>query len=177
MAHIKVQEEFPGILSLMKEYSHTERVLNDIAEALLVKDTPTFSKADREMVAGYVSYLNNCVFCSESHGAVADYHARKPGLSRKVWDGDMSPLSDRVRALMQIARKVQGDARQVTKKDVDAALATGATERDVHDTVLIAAAFCMFNRYVDGLSTFAPPRGDKAYVQIGERLGTTGYKV
>jgi hypothetical protein len=57
---------------------------------------------------------------------------------------------------------------------VEAARTKGATDRDIHDTVLIAAAFCMFNRYVDGLATWQPD-DPEMYKQMGKRLATTGY--
>lgn len=177
MAHIKVAEGAPGIIGPMKAFPDTAKPLNELAELLLVHESKTFSKQDREIVASYVSNLNSCIFCSESHGAVADFHAKKEGLSKEVWKDPMkASISDRLKALLQIAGKVQKDARTVTKQDVEAAIKLGASERDVHDTILIAAAFCMFNRYVDGLGTFAPIRGDVAYKEMGAMLGTKGYK-
>jgi len=130
----------------MKAYPDTAKPLNELAELLLSRETPTFSKAERETVANYVSFLNDCQFCSESHAAVADYHWKNPGLSKQVWkDLEAAPVSDRLKALLRIASKVQKAARSVQKGDVEAAMNLGATERDVHDTVLIAAAFCLYN--------------------------------
>ena len=177
MAHITVPAGLPGILGPMTAYKDTAKPLNELADLLLTRETETFSKAERETVANYVSYLNECVFCSESHAAVADYHWKKPGLSKQVWKNmNTAPISDRLRALLLIAAKVQKSARSVSSTDVALATQLGATERDIHDTVLIAAAFCMYNRYVDGLQTMAPPRGDQAYLEMGEMLGTKGYQ-
>ena len=174
-AHITVADA-PGILGPMKAYPDTARTMNELAEKILTRETSSFSKADRETVAAYVSYLNQCVFCSESHAAVADFHWKKPGFSKEVWENlDRAPISDRLRAQLRIAAKVQKAAGSVTKDDVNQAMHYGATEHDIHDTVLIAAAFCMFNRYVDGLGTFAPPRGDAAYTRMGKMLGEAGY--
>lgn len=176
-AHIDVPAGFPGITGPMRAYPETAKPLNELAEVLLVQETPSLSKADREIIASYVSYLNNCVFCSESHGAVADVHSKANGLARKVWESpDLAPISDRLRALLKIAEKVQKAALTVSKQDVEHARRLGATDRDIHDTVLIAAAFCMYNRYVDGLATFAPPRGDAGYQQMGQMLATVGYR-
>lgn len=175
-AHISVPPGVPGIIGPMMAYPDTTKPLNELAELLLVGETPTFSKADRETVASYVSYLNECVFCSESHGAVADFHKQQPGFARKLWSNiDEAPVSDRLRALLKIAAKVQKSARTVQSADVQLARSLGATERDIHDTVLIAAAFCMYNRYVDGLGTIAPTRGHEAYVGMGKMLGEGGY--
>jgi len=173
--HISLADA-PGIIAAMKSYPETAKPLNELAENLLVHETSTFSKADRETVAAYVSYLNQCVFCSESHAAVADYHWKKPGFSKETWENlDRSPVSERLRSLLRLAAKVQKAPGSVTKEDVIRAMQLGATERDIHDTVLIAAAFCMYNRYVDGLGTCAPPRGDKTYQDIGKMLGENGY--
>lgn len=175
MAHIKVAEA-PGIIGPMKSYPETAKPLNELAELLLSRETPTFSKAERETVANYVSYLNNCQFCSESHAAVADYHWNKQGLSKQVWNNlETAPITDRLKAYLRIAAKVQKSAKTVEHSDIDAAMKLGATEKDIHDAVLIAAAFCMYNRYVDGLNTFAPPRGDESYQQIGKMLAEVGY--
>ncbi len=177
MAHVQVPAGLPGILGPMAAFPHTANPLNEMAEFLLAKETPTFSKAERETVASYVSFLNNCQFCSESHAAVADVHWKKPGMAKMVWESpEQAPVSLRFRALLAIASKVQKDGRSVSTGDVQKARDLGATERDVHDAVLISAAFCMYNRYVDGLATMAPPRGDAAYEKIGQRLATVGYK-
>lgn len=175
-AFIQVPAGLPGIIGPMTAYPDTARPLNELADLILRHDTPTFPKSERETVAAYVSYLNDCVFCSESHGAVADYHWGKIGFSRELWaDLEKAPVSDRLRALLKIAANVQKTPVKASQTDVDLALSLGATERDVHDTVLIAAAFCMFNRYVDGLGTYAFPRGHAAYVEMGKMLGTGGY--
>lgn len=176
MAHITLPQNLPGIIGPMTAYKETAKPLNALAELLLSKETPNFSKAERETVASYVSFLNECIFCSESHGAVADYHWKKPGTAKNVWENlNTAPISDRLRALLHIAQKVQKSARSVNSDDIAAATKLGASEQDIHDTVLIAAAFCMYNRYVDGLNTFAPPRGDKSYQGMGEMLATKGY--
>lgn len=176
MAHIQLPNGLPGIIGPMKAYPETAKPMNMLAEALLQSETPTFSMGERETVAHYVSYLNQCVFCSESHAAVADFHFDRPGMGQEVWKNpSTAPISDRLKSLLKIAATVQKDARQVTKAMVDDAMKLGATERDVHDAVLIAAAFCMYNRYVDGLGTFAPPRGDAAYRGVGKMLAENGY--
>jgi alkylhydroperoxidase family enzyme len=93
-----------------------------------------------------------------------------------VWNNvEKAPISQLLKALLAIAAKVQKNAGSVSKHDVDFATAQGASEADVHDTVLIAAAFCMFNRYVDGLGTTAPPRESPTYAAMGERLAKNGY--
>lgn len=176
MSYIKLNNQFPGIVGLMHYRPETAKPLNELAEILL-RGPSTLTSAEREMIASYVSYQNECHFCHSSHGAAAAHHM----------DGDLSLLDDikndfseteisnKLRALLNIAKKVQVLGNQVNKDDIDAALAEGATDREIHDTVLIAAAFCMFNRYVDGLGTWAPEEND-AYDETGKMLAHEGYK-
>ena len=91
--------------------------------------------------------------------------------------GDTAPrtgLSSKLKTLLAIAGKVQQDGKLVTKADVEAARREGATDLEIHDTVLIAAAFSMFNRYVDGLGTWQPDNPEM-YAQMGQHLAEEGY--
>ncbi|MBN8539263.1 MAG: peroxidase-related enzyme [Deltaproteobacteria bacterium] len=176
MAHIDLNPELPGIIGPMAFSPATGNPMRQLAEALLQTESPFLNKAERELIASYVSYLNSCVFCSESHGAAADAHMAKAGWARNVWnDSSLRSLNPKMQSLLKIAAKVQKDARQVSVEDVAAARATGVTDREIHDTVLIAAAFCMYNRYVDGLATMQPPREHPAYVEMGRMLASNGY--
>ncbi len=177
MAHINLPEGVPGILGPMMAYPKTAKPMNELAELLLRQETATFSKADRETIASYVSFLNQCVFCSETHGAVADVYWEQKGKARQLWSKDnWNQIPQKLQSLLGIAQKVQSDARSLTAEDINTAKSLGATETDIHDTVLISAAFCMFNRYVDGLATMAPPRQHPAYEDAGRRLSTVGYR-
>lgn len=177
MAHIKLPDGVPGIIGPMMAYPETAKPLNDLAEILLRQESATMSKADRETIASYVSFLNSCIFCSESHGAVADIYWEKKGKAREIWSSqeNWKQLTPKLQSLLEIAQKVQKDARSVTLEDVAKAKSLGATESDIHDTVLISAAFCMYNRYVDGLATMAFPRQDPGYEEIGKKLAEVGY--
>lgn len=176
MAHINLPDGIPGIRGPLTAYPHTAKHLLALADSLLVQDTPTFNKIERELIAGYVSNLNQCIFCSESHGAVADAHAKNIGFSRSVWNNpNLEILSEKVKAMLIVAKKVQSDARTVLGSDIEKIKSLGATERDIHDLILIASAFCMFNRYVDGLGTSSPPRNDEAYLGMGELIAAKGY--
>jgi uncharacterized peroxidase-related enzyme len=178
MAYIDLgvdETEFPGITGLMAYRPETAKPLNDLANVLLVEPN-SLSRGDRELIAAYVSGLNDCTFCRESHSAFAA--AQLPGgtdLVAKVRsDAESAPVSDRMRALLSVAAAVQQSGRKVTAALVDKARAAGATDVEIHDTVLIAAAFCMFNRYVDGLGTVADPDGNR-YSQIAQLIVAAGY--
>lgn len=175
MAHIKLEEGVPGIRSLVMYRPDTGKPLYDLAQVLLRDESP-LSSAERELIAAYVSNKNTCNFCMNSHAAAARYLFQDEAqtVDLVLQDYKKAPISDKLKALLGIAGKVQTDARTVSEKDVKTARNFGATDRDIHDTVLIAAAFCLFNRYVDGLATLSPTDSE-AYAQMGERMGTLGY--
>jgi uncharacterized peroxidase-related enzyme len=175
MAHIKVPEGVPGIRSLVMFRPDTGKHLYDLAHVLLREPSP-LTPAERELIASYVSSRNNCNFCMNSHAAAA---RELFGSDRHVVDCvidniNEAPLDPKMKALLNIAGKVQQGGRFVTEEDIRTAREQGATHRDIHDTVLIAAAFSMFNRYVDGLASLTPA-DPKAYEEMGKRMTTVGY--
>ena len=175
MAHIRLPEGIPGILGPMAFSPETAKPLNALAEVLL-RGPNSLSPADREMIATYVSSQNDCYFCQHAHGAVAAY--RLNGNEKLVNDVKLNfegaAISGKLKALLAIAGKTQKGGKQVTAGDVARARQEGATDKEIHDTVLIAAAFCMFNRYVDGLATWAPTDREM-YRENGKRLAELGY--
>ena len=175
MSHITLPEGLPGITGPMAQYPETERHLSGLAEALL-RGPSSISPAERELIATYVSSGNECHFCTQSHAAAARelYQSDKTIVDCVLDNLTTAPVSDKMRALLSIAGKVRQDGRLVTEADIQAARNAGADDKAIHDTVLIAAAFCMYNRYVDGLGTWAPAEAE-AYKQSGIRLATNGY--
>jgi len=170
MAHIKVEEGVPGIRSLFFFRPETGQYLCDLAQVLLRGDSP-LSEAERELIAAYVSHLNKCVFCSMSHAAAARclYGESKDIVDDVLADMHQADIPDKMKALLQIAGKVQILGKRVTPGDIGLAKTLGASDREIHDTVLIAASFCMFNRYVDGLASLTPT--DPAiYEEMGKRM-------
>lgn len=175
MAHIQVSEGVPGIRSLVMYRPDTGQHLYALAQALLRNDSP-LSEAERELIATFVSSLNDCGFCAGSHAAAARFlfGQEKELVDQVISDYQTAPVSDKLKSLLTIAKHVQQDARTVSAELVADARNHGATDRDIHDTVLIAATFCLFNRYVDGLATLTPS-DPVAYEAMGERMGTVGY--
>jgi uncharacterized peroxidase-related enzyme len=175
MPHIKLQEGIPGILGPMIFSPETAKPLNALAEVLL-RGPSSLTPGEREMIASYVSSQNDCYFCQTVHGAVAaHYLGGNEALVRDVQrDFAGAAVSDKLKALLTIAGKVQKDGKHVTTEDVARARAEGASDKEIHDTVLIAAAFCMYNRYVDGLATWAPTEPEM-YRANGKRLAEQGY--
>jgi uncharacterized peroxidase-related enzyme len=176
MPHIDLSNDLPGIVGLLAYRPETARPLSALAETLLRADN-SLTRGERESIAAYVSSLNECRFCDGSHSAFA---ARQLDGGYDVVDSIKrnpleAPVSPRMRALLKIAAAVQRSGRDVTEADVEAARAAGASDTEIHDTVLIAAAFCMYNRYVDGLATWAPDARE-AYDEMAEAIVTGGYE-
>jgi uncharacterized peroxidase-related enzyme len=149
--------EFPGILGLMTFRPETAAPINELVNVLL-RGQSTLSRAERELIATHVSWRNDCFFCQTIHGAVAAAQlGRDEQLVQRVkTDWQNAEISLKLKALLNIAGKVQLGGNHVTVGDVAAARHEGATDLEIHDTVLIAAVFCMCNRYVDALGTWAP---------------------
>ena len=165
----------PGIVELMMYKPSTGHALSNLAHALLIEDSP-LSSGDRELIASYVSYLNECEFCHLSHSAAANAHLGDEGktVTCILENIDTANISDKMKQLLNIASKVQKSGKQVKMEDIQAAKSSGANDEEIHDTVLIAAAFCMYNRYVDGLGT--TPANKEEYSEMGKRM-TKGYKM
>lgn len=157
MAYIHVPENLPGIRGLMAFRPDTAKHLNQLAEELLRSEN-SLTRGERELIATHVSYLNDCFYCQHAHQALAGYYLECDfeNLDEIKANPEQANLSTKMKALLKIAGSVQKGGLHVTFDQIDAAKNEGATDREIHDTVLIAAAFCMFNRYVDGLGTEAP---------------------
>jgi len=175
MPHIPLPPEHIGIRGAMAFRPETAKPLNEIVEILLAGPS-TLTKGERELIATYVSSRNCTFFCASIHGAIAAAHlGGDEALVKQVkTDFTQADISPKLKALLVIAGKVQQDGKLVTTADVDAARKLGATDLEIHDTVLIAAAFCMYNRYVDGLATLASD--DPAfYDAVAEMIVRDGY--
>jgi uncharacterized peroxidase-related enzyme len=153
----------------------TAKPLNELAEALLHAPN-SLPQADRELIATYVSSLNDCYFCQTVHGSIAAACLDDDeDIVRQVkLDFTRADISKKLKALLAIAGKVQRDGKLVTAADIAAAREEGATDIEIHDAVLIAAAFCMYNRYVDGLDTWQP-QDEALYRERGKKTARDGY--
>ena len=176
MPHIQLPEGLPGIVSAFAFRPETARPLCELAEVLL-RGPSTLTSGEREMIATFVSTRNDCYFCQTSHRAAAAHHLGGDyALVDAVrFDYPAAPVSEKLKALLAIAGKVQQGGKSVTEEDVARARAEGATDLEIHDTVLIAAAFCMYNRYVDGLATWAPVDDAEGYRKRAAGVASTGY--
>ncbi|MGN6265780.1 MAG: carboxymuconolactone decarboxylase family protein [Ginsengibacter sp.] len=176
MAHIDLKNDLPGIRGPMAYRPETAKHLNNLAEVLLHDDNNTLSRGERELIGAYVSSLNDCFYCQNVHGAMAQHYLQcdMATVDQVKKDFNSAPLTDKLKALLAIAASVQKGGKFVTAEQIENAKKSGATDIEIHDTVLIAAAFCMFNRYVDGLATWAPP-DRQLYVERAKWRADEGY--
>lgn len=174
MPYIPLEEHLPGITGLLEYSKDTAAPIRELTQ-LLLRGPSTLTEGERELIATLVSHRNECTFCTTAHTAAADVLLGEEETSTKVkQDIDTAPVSNKMKTLLTIAAQVQQGGKSVTGESVKKAKEAGATDIEIHDTVLIAALFCLYNRYVDGLSTVTPT--DPAFYQgLGERLKTNGY--
>ena len=175
MPHITLPEGLPGIRGPMAFRPETAKPLNELVDVLL-RGPHTLSPGERELIATFVSARNDCRYCQTIHGAIAAHHlgGDEQLVVNVKSDAQQAAISDKLKALLVVAGKVAEGGTQVTDADVARARQQGATDLEIHDTVLIAAAFCMFNRYVDGLATWAPDDPD-FYRQRAALVAANGY--
>ena len=173
MPHIDLPEGFPGISAGFTYRPETAKPMRELADILLHQPN-SLAPGERELIATYVSSRNCTTFCVLSHAAAATAHLGSDAVVRQIKaDLSSAAISAKLKALLVIAGKVQQDGKLVTAADVEAARREGATDLEIHDTVLIAAAFSMYNRYVDGLGTWQPHRPGNVRAN-GEAPGRRG---
>lgn len=176
MTYIKTDIPQPGIVELLFYKGSTGKALSQLAHTLM-HGPSQLTSGERELIASYVSGLNKCEFCQESHSASANFHLNDGGITVNSVKTDLAlaTVSGKMKALLKIAGQVQKSGHDVTPEAIDVARHEGASDEDIHDTVLIAAAFCMYNRYVDGLGTNLPAEKND-YIPMGKRMAHIGYK-
>lgn len=174
MPHISLEEHLPGITGLLEYRLDTAYPIRDLTQILL-RGESTLSQAERELIATVVSAGNQCKFCTAAHTAAADILLGESHTSEMVInDPANAPVSDKMKVLLEIAKHVQVSGRNVIPELILLAKSLGATDLEIHDTVLIAALFCLYNKYVDGLASITP--NDPAYYQtLGNKIVNQGY--
>lgn len=174
MPHIPLESHLPGITGLLEYRQDSAKPIRELTQ-LLLRGESSLTEGERELIASLVSSRNQCKFCTTAHTAAADILLGESETCELVkQDFESAPISDKMKALLAIAAQVQQNGKNVTPEAIERAKNAEATEREIHDTVLIAALFCLYNKYVDGLASFTP--SDPAFYQkLGERITTVGY--
>jgi uncharacterized peroxidase-related enzyme len=174
MPHIPLDENLPGITGILNYRQDTALPIRQLTQILL-RGESTLTEGERELIATVVSQGNECKFCTAAHTAAANALLGERETAEKVkQDPHNAPVSEKMKHLLEIARKVQTDARTVSAELVSKAKHAGATDLEIHDTVLIAALFCLYNKYVDGLASVTPTE-PAFYDRLGNILKTSGY--
>jgi uncharacterized peroxidase-related enzyme len=174
MSYIPLEKHLPGITGLLEYRQDSAAPIRELTQILL-RGESTLTEGERELIATIVSSRNECRFCTAAHTAAANVLLEETATSDAVKRNiDTAPVSEKMKALLHIAALVQKSGRAVTPEAIAAARQAGATDLEIHDTVLIAALFCLYNRYVDGLATVTP--SDPAFYEgLGQRLKQHGY--
>ena len=174
MPHIPLESHLPGITGLLEYRQDSAASIRELTQILL-RGESTLTEGERELIASLVSSRNQCVFCTTAHTAAADILLGEAETCQKVKDDfETAPVSEKMKALLGIAAAVQENGKKVTESKIERAKSAGATDLEIHDTVLIAALFCLYNKYVDGLASFTPSE-PAFYQKLGERITTIGY--
>ncbi|MGN6602140.1 MAG: carboxymuconolactone decarboxylase family protein [Ginsengibacter sp.] len=174
MPYIPLEEHLPGITGLLEYDQEAAQPIRELTQILL-RGPSTLTEGERELIATVVSNGNQCRFCTSAHTAAADILLGDNETSESVKENiSTAPVSDKMKALLTIASMARENGKAVTKEAIDKAKNEGATDIEIHDTVLIAALFCLYNRYVDGLATVTPTN-PHFYKGLAERLRDHGY--
>ncbi len=174
MPHIKLEEHLPGITGLLEYRKDTAQPIRDLTQ-LLLRGPSTMSEAERELIATIVSHGNECRFCTTAHAETVNELLHESNTVRQVLDDvESAPVSEKMKALLIIAKQTQQSGKNVKPSHIERAKQAGATDMEIHDTVLIAALFCLYNRYVDGLGT-SLPKDISYFKSLAERLASQGY--
>jgi uncharacterized peroxidase-related enzyme len=175
MPHIKLEDHLPGITGLLEYRQDTAAPIRALTQ-LLLRGTSTLSEGERELIASLVSSRNQCVFCTTAHSTAANILLEENRTCELVkQDYQSAPVSDKMKALLHIAALTQISGNKVTVEAIHSAREAGATEQEIHDTVLLTGIFCLYNKYVDGLAT-ETPTDHEYYSKLGERITTIGYQ-
>lgn len=175
MSYIPLEDHLPGITGLLEYRKDTAQPIRELTQFLL-RGPSILTEGERELIATVVSYGNKCRFCTTAHTAAADLLLGETETSERVKENILTaPVSEKMKALLTIASMVRESGKSVTPEAIEKAKAEGATDIEIHDTVLIAALFCLYNRYVDGLATVTPT-DPNFYKGLGERLVNYGYR-
>jgi uncharacterized peroxidase-related enzyme len=174
MPYIPLEDHLPGITGLLEYRKDSGQPIRELTQ-ILMRGPSSLTEGERELIAAVVSNGNQCKFCTTAHTAAADLLIGDQQTSQMAkHDIQSAPVTEKMKALLQIASLTRISGKSVTEESIEKAKSAGATDIEIHDTVLIAALFCLYNRYVDGMAT-SLPKEDSYFNVLAERLVNHGY--
>ncbi|MFI8434712.1 carboxymuconolactone decarboxylase family protein [Streptomyces sp. NPDC079020] len=157
MSYLRSQPADAALLDVFRAYPHTARPLLDLHEQILREPSP-FTIAERELMAAYVSGLNDCAYCHGIHTATAEAFGVPAGLlTAALTDLDTAPVDGRLRPVLRYLETLTREPSRLTQQHAEAVYAAGWDERALHDAVMVGALFNFMNRMVEGLGISAGP--------------------
>ncbi len=172
MSFLKSLPPDAGLLQIFQAFPKTARPLLEYHEALLRGESP-FSAGERELIAAYVSGLNNCNYCHAVHSQTAVALGIRANTIASLLSKSQDEHVDlSMKPVLAFVRKLALSPASVTAADADEVFAAGWNDRALHDAVAICALFNLMNRLVDGLGV----KANEAYVRMAaQRLAQDGY--
>lgn len=172
MPYLGYTKDFQGLADVFLRDPALYTPLLQFIETVMTRESQ-LSKAEREMIAAYVSHRNGCGFCYGAHRWTLAAMGLDWATIESLNDGETGELLDeRLRAMLGFAEKLTVGHGEVRQGDVDPLLAAGWSEQAVEDAVNVIALFNYVNRLVDGLGIEA---NDDYFRQIGKTLASKGY--
>jgi uncharacterized peroxidase-related enzyme len=170
MSFITLNNQLPGIVGLFAFSPKTAGPMSELAEQLLRADHPTLSRGERELIAAFVSKINSTEFCAQSHRAFAEYYLGEETVAAGL---ELKGLSEKMTCLMRLARFTAYN--EVTHEQIAGCKGAGCTDQEIHDVILIAASFAMYNRYVKNLGVAEQGLPKEAYQGMATMIVENGY--
>jgi uncharacterized peroxidase-related enzyme len=150
MPFFKSLPEDAGVRHIVQLNKPVGRALIELHEALMRGDSP-LTAAQHELIAAYVSGLNECQYCYGVHAQTAQaFGVPEDNLRRMLFDLNDVQLEARMRPLLEYVRRLTVSPHQVVQADADAVFAAGWSERALHDAILTTCLFNFMNRLLEG---------------------------
>ena len=147
---LEVQEKAGFVPNVFLALAHRPaewRAFMAYHDALLLKETGSLTKGEREMIIVATSAHNQCLYCVVAHGAILRVYEKKPLIADQVAvNYRKADITPRQRAMLDFAMKVCTDSRAIDDTDIAALKPHGFDDEDAWDIAAITAFFGLSNR-------------------------------
>ncbi|MAU41426.1 MAG: peroxidase [Kordiimonas sp.] len=156
--------DIPGIaddadmMDVFAQYPAYLPPLMQVFDHILRNKKSQLSSGQLELMAAYVSGLNNCLYCQEIHNYVANAFGVDLGVTQALLDDlDTAPISANLKPLFAYLRKLTHDPSSLEQGDVDSILQAGWDDKTIFDIVSVCALSNFINRFVEGMGITRTP--------------------